>query len=267
MDIRKEISRIKTEGYNEVNAEAKLCQDIVLWLIANSSLCKKCTIKGGVVMRNISKNARRATQDIDIDFIRYSLDESSIRRFILSLNGLMDISIRIIGPIEELKQQDYHGKRVYVEIIDKTGVGLKSKIDFGVHSKLSITQDSYCFDIGFDNEGASLLINTKEQMLTEKLRSILRFGHFSTRFKDIYDIYYLFNDVDEQKLNKCFDEYIFNDRGMRENNLSDILNRVKTTFSNIKYLEKLRTSKKNWIGVSNEIVTAEIISRIQNLQE
>lgn len=65
---------------------------------------------------------------------------------------------------------------------------INSKIDFGVHNKFQIEQEEYCFDIGFDNEGASLLINSKEQMLTEKLRSILKFGVFSTRYKDIFDI-------------------------------------------------------------------------------
>lgn len=51
-------------------------------------------------------------------------------------------------------------------------------------------QEEYCFDIAFDNEGASLLINTKEQMFAEKLRSLLKFGTFSTRYKDVYNMYY-----------------------------------------------------------------------------
>lgn len=38
------------------------------------------------------------------------------------------------------------------------------------------------------DEGASLLINSNEQMLSEKLRSLLKFGTFSTRFKDIYEL-------------------------------------------------------------------------------
>lgn len=49
-------------------------------------------------------------------------------------------------------------------------------------------QEEYCFDITYDDEGASLLINSNEQMLSEKLRSLLNFGTFSTRFKDIYEL-------------------------------------------------------------------------------
>ena len=51
-----------------------------------------------------------------------------------------------------------------------------------------IEQEVYCFDIAYDDEGASLLINSNEQMLSEKLRSLLKFGTFSTRFKDIYEL-------------------------------------------------------------------------------
>lgn len=51
-----------------------------------------------------------------------------------------------------------------------------------------IEQEEYCFDITYDDEGASLLINSNEQMLSEKLLSLLKFGTFSTRFKDIYEL-------------------------------------------------------------------------------
>ena len=51
-----------------------------------------------------------------------------------------------------------------------------------------IEKEEYCFDIAYDDEGASLLINSNEQMLSEKLRSLLNFGTFSTRIKDIYEL-------------------------------------------------------------------------------
>ena len=56
-----------------------------------------------------------------------------------------------------------------------------------------IYENSNAFEMGkttieYDDEGASLLINSNEQMLSEKLRSLLKFGTFSTRFKDIYEL-------------------------------------------------------------------------------
>ena len=75
-------AQVKNEGYSEVNAEAKVCQDIVLKSISQSSLSRNVTVKGGVVMRSITVNVRRATQDMDLDFLRYSLYETAIRAFV-----------------------------------------------------------------------------------------------------------------------------------------------------------------------------------------
>ena len=79
--LREMIARANADGYMDDNAEAKVCQDIILKALSESSLRRNATIKGGVVMRSISNNARRATQDMDIDFIRYSLDDDAIRLF------------------------------------------------------------------------------------------------------------------------------------------------------------------------------------------
>jgi predicted nucleotidyltransferase component of viral defense system len=140
----------RKEGYSDQNAEARVCQDIVLKAIAESNLSRNVTIKGGVVMRSITGNIRRATQDMDLDFIRYSLNEDAIRQFIDKLNCLEGIFIKITGKIEELSQQEYRGKRVYVVLEDDTGHSFKSKIDLGVHKNIQVAQDEYCFDVCLD---------------------------------------------------------------------------------------------------------------------
>lgn len=249
LQIAEMIKKAKEEGYNEATAEAKVCQDIVLMLISQTSMNRNITVKGGVVMRSITGDARRATQDIDLDFIRYPLQDEAIRAFVQKLDAVGIVSIRTTGKIEELRQQDYHGKRVHIEIQDTEGYLLTSKIDLGVHKHFDIEQEDFCFDVGIDDVGASLLINSKEQMLTEKLRSILKFGPASTRYKDIFDIYYLFGQIDRGKLLHCLETLIFADPGMRENTISDIIRRVESTFTNKRYLDHLKTSEKNWLGL------------------
>lgn len=123
------IEKAKRSGYDETNAESKVCQDLILLLISQSKYNRNVTVKGGVVMRSITNNARRATQDMDLDFIKYSLQDDAIERFIAELNTAREVSIKRIGKIEALNQQDYHGKRIYVEIADAEGYILKSKID------------------------------------------------------------------------------------------------------------------------------------------
>ena len=74
MNIRKAIITYENNGYKFEEAESKVSQDIILSKIANSRYKDNITIKGGVVMHNISNDIRRATRDLDIDFIKYSLD-------------------------------------------------------------------------------------------------------------------------------------------------------------------------------------------------
>ena len=72
INIQKMIEQANQNGYQGDNASAKVCQDIVLKALATGPLSRNVTIKGGVVMRSKTNNVRRATQDLDIDFIKYS---------------------------------------------------------------------------------------------------------------------------------------------------------------------------------------------------
>lgn len=263
--IKEMIRQARTDGYLDDNAEAKVCQDIVLKALSQSTLCRNATIKGGVVMRSITGDSRRATQDMDIDFIRYSISDESIHAFIQALDCLPDIHITQTGKITELKQQDYHGKRVYIKISDNTGDIIESKIDLGVHKHLQIEQEEYCFDIGCYEDGANLLINTKEQMFAEKLRSLLKFGPNSTRYKDIFDMCYLSEYVDTQRLRNCLYEFIFIDPGMRENNMEDVNRRVARTFESDNYVKSLTASRHNWLAKDPQSVLSTLRSYLQKL--
>jgi len=265
MNLIEEIQKLKVEGFSEENAQAKLAQDIILQCISRSLFNRKVTVKGGVVMRSISNNVRRATQDIDIDFIRYSLDDNSIDTFINVINNDSKINIVRIGQIEELKHQDYKGKRVYVKIVDKQENKISSKIDIGVHKDLDIEQDEYCFDICYSDECARLLINTPAQMMAEKLKSILRFGINSTRYKDIFDIFYLCEKVNKTQLNKCINKYIYSDNTISINNINDVIKVINDVFSNDVFKRRIQASNKNWLDVEIDDVYLKIITFLKSL--
>lgn len=263
MNLSVMVRKIQDLGYETDDAEARVCQDVVLKAISQSTLSRNVTIKGGVVMRSITNNIRRATQDMDIDFIRCSLSDESIDNFISKLNCIEGISVIRVGRIEELSQQDYKGKRIYIHIKDKHGNQIESKIDLGVHKHMEIEQEEYCFDIAFDDEGVSLLINTKEQMFAEKLRSLLKFGTFSTRYKDVYDIYYQCGKLDKEKLSACLGTFIFDDGGMRENNMSAIIKRLEFVFQDKTYKERVDKSDKRWLDDDIEEVFDRIIKYLK----
>ena len=270
MNIKDAILIYQNNGYEYADAESKVSQDIVLSKIWNSKYKNNITIKGGVVMYNISNNIRRATRDLDIDFIKYSLDDESIRNFIYSLNNDKDnIKIEIVGNIASLHHQDYDGKRVLIKISDKYGNSINTKLDIGVHKLFELEQEEYYFDLSLINKEVNLLINSKEQIFVEKLKSLLKLGFISTRYKDIFDFYYLINNskLNKDKLLKNIDILIFNDDKMRENNIDDILNRLNNTLKSKRYINHLNDPVVNWLDIPIEDAINSLLKYIEELSE
>ena len=258
--IKELIIKLENDGYSELNAISRVSQDILLKAIKDSNIKNNVTIKGGVLMRNISKDIRRATDDLDIDFVKLSISNNIVTNFISLLNENSEYNIKIADEIEELKHEDYKGKRVYVNIEDNEGNIVNSKIDIGVHVYSEMELEECIFDINLEEEGISLFANSKEQVIVEKLKSLLRFGTNSTRYKDIFDIEYLLNNVDNNKLEKYKNILIY--KATKYTNPSSVLERLKSIFDNKKFVNNLKKSDKNWTGEDINIVFENILSKI-----
>lgn len=268
MNIGQLVDLYISGGYELADAIAKVSQDIILLKISKSSLNHNVTIKGGVVMHNISKDKRRATRDMDFDFIKYSLGDDSIKQFVETLNKVNDgVNITIKGNIEELHHQDYYGKRVYITLIDSNNYRIDTKLDIGVYKDFDIEQEEYCFDLDTINESATLFINSKEQIFTEKLKSLLRFAYTSTRYKDIFDFYYLINNenLDKDKLIKYIDILIFKDENMREHTIEDISKRLSSILNNSRFQSRINTANNNWLEVPINDVIVCILNYFEGL--
>lgn len=268
MNFKEIINKYTNDGYNYLAASSKACQDVILSKIAKSSLSQNVTIKGGVVIHNISDDKRRATRDFDFDFIRYSLEDESIQKFICILNDVNDgISIKITSSLEELKHQEYKGKRLTVELTDNEHNKTEIKFDIGVHKRFNIEQDEYCFELSNLSESVQLLVNSKKQIFTEKLTSLLKLGRFSVRYKDLFDFYYFINTagMDTNKLKNCFAEYIFNAQGMKETSVDEIYERLKSIFRDKNYLKNANSAHNNWLELPINEVTENVLAYIKKL--
>lgn len=164
MNLDSLVKEYQSIGYKYVDASSKVCQDIILSKISKSPFLNNVTVKGGVVMHNISSDKRRATRDIDLDFIRYSLGDVSIRKFINGLNKVKDgITLEIVNDrIEELNQQDYKGKRVELKLTDSANHSIVTKLDLGVHKNIDIEQVELVFNLEVLNNNIVLLANSCE---------------------------------------------------------------------------------------------------------
>lgn len=270
MNLNEIIEKYVTKGYKRDDAISKVSQDIILLKISKSRFKEHITIKGGVVMHSISKDKRRATRDMDLDFIKYSLDDESIKKFINKLNSVNDgINIEIVGNIDKLHHQDYDGKRVNIKITDNYNNKIDSKLDIGVNKQFDITQDDYCFDLDVINENVSLLINSCEQIFVEKLKSLLKLGVRSTRYKDIFDFYYLINNkkIDNNKILKYIDILIFKDDLMKEQTIDDITNRITYVLNNRRYKNMLSVADNNWLEIPTDKVIKRVLKYFERLKK
>ena len=269
MNLTKLVNNYLSLGYELVDAQSKVCQDLILYKIGKSKYNHNITVKGGVVMHNISKNKRRATRDLDLDFIKYSLADDMIINFIKELNKSdKETVIKIDGNIEKLHHQLYDGKRINILIIDNYNNSLETKLDIGVHKYFELEQEEYIFDFNILDESVALLINSPEQIVCEKLKSLLKFGIRSTRYKDVFDFYYLINNgiLNKEKLVKYMDLLIINDESVNQNSINDIVLRLKAILSNKRFTSRLDNATSNWLGIPVNIVINSVIIYFESLE-
>ncbi|MCH4184239.1 MAG: nucleotidyl transferase AbiEii/AbiGii toxin family protein [Eggerthellaceae bacterium] len=238
----------------------------MLDLIAKSALSTHVTVKGGVLIQHVSKDLRRSTTDIDLDFVRYSIEDAAIHKFVATLNeGTSTFSVKIVGFIEKLKHQDYSGKRINIYVSDVDGNLIRTKIDIGVHNLLDLNQEEIRFDLVQMDEGVILLGNSNEQIVAEKLKSLLRIGAASTRYKDVFDMYYLLKSkaIHQKKMDRAIAILVYDDPTMRERGKSDIHRRLLRVFNDQKFKRNLSKVKNNWLQIPTDKVIVEILSYFQ----
>ena len=80
--LKEQIAELRAVGYKALPAQAKVAHDAVLLAMHRSGFKLKSAIKGGVVMSSITGDIRRATMDMDIDFVHHSISIRSIERFV-----------------------------------------------------------------------------------------------------------------------------------------------------------------------------------------
>ena len=252
-------TKLMAKGYTTDTANAKIAHDVVLDAVREAGFHDNLTVKGGVVMSGLTNVVRRATMDMDVDFLHYSLSDTAIRRFVSRLNRISSCKIAISRPIKTLKQQEYKGKRVYVSVEDEKGSSIETKIDIGVHTRAEVEQSEFGFRVVTRGGTVQLLVNNKEQIFVEKLKSLLRFGSASTRFKDVFDMYYLSRRIRKTVLRTYMKLYIYDDAKMRESDSAGVVRRLRRIFTNHRYMVQLADPVYAWIDESPGDVTARLV--------
>lgn len=263
--FRTRIAALEAAGYANGPAQAKLAHDVVLAALERSGFGPHVAVKGGVLMGSLTGDVRRATMDLDVDLVRHPLSDRSVDALVARLNCLDGVAISRRGPIVELRQRNYRGRRVHLDVRDAEGTVVATKIDVGVHVHAEMPQPLHAFAVSVAPAPVRLPANTKEQVFAEKLKSLLRLGSRSNRPKDVFDLYYLRDRVARHRLRSFVKILVFDDPEMRENDFAAVAARIRAVFASKLYRAKLAGRKANWLEISPEVAMSGILAFLETL--
>ena len=193
-------NKAKTEGISFQQLLNLFFQEEFISRLAQSDYRERLILKGGFLLYSISDFTTRPTVDADYLLKNHSNEPDSVEELVRSIidqksdDKLMDIEIRSVEPIHELKE--YHGIRVnLIGHMGKTRTPFS--IDFGVGDTIVPAPLARTLPVllnGF--EKPTILTYSFESIISEKFDAIVRFMESSGRMKDFYDIYYLVTTFD-----------------------------------------------------------------------
>lgn len=222
-------------------------------------------------MFHLTNNIRRATVDIDMDLINMSISAENIVNIFIELSKLYNIdSFKLSidkNKIEELSHQDYHGKRLTVNITDNYRKTYNVKLDIGVHKYTDIHQDTLLLNTQIIDGNIEFLVNPKEQIFIEKLIPILKFWPLSTRYRDIFDLYWLITvgNLDKDKILNYMKILIF-DNDIDVYDVKEVYNTVNLVLSEPMFISNL-SNNYNWTNENINTILNTIKDYLQTLEE
>lgn len=265
MNIRDLLLKYSQQNYNKIDSYNLAAEEIILSKICYSPLCDHVTLKGGIVMFMLTKKQRSVTKDIDFDFVSFPLTENAIKSFVDSLNNNGDdFKVSIGGLFVELKHEDYQGIRVPLLISDTNGDKLLIKIDIGVHTNKEIPQQKIEILKPYSRRPLVLNANPPEQIVAEKLVALARIGERTTRYKDIYDIYFLLANrmVNNLLFKETINIILEKSRKNHRLNISEFKNIIHSVLENKRFEQNFRKAKNQWIKEDYQTMKEYILNFI-----
>lgn len=253
--------RIKNPKLTREEAESKVCQEILVAKIGNSSnFGSKVSFKGGLIIDSLVDGKRGYTKDIDFDFIKYPLSKEGLDSFFECLSTSKpyeNISIKV-EETTELRHKNYQGRRVFLSFNDKE-INYHLTVDIGIFVPLIKQSVKYEYNVAFGGK-SQLNISPIERIIAEKLSTFAIYLTDNTRIKDLFDAYYLLTNIIHKKdiVMKMLKKILVS-KNHYYKNMAFALASIKNTLTDKRYFELIRNDKKNWTGVDPKIVVEKVI--------
>jgi predicted nucleotidyltransferase component of viral defense system len=181
-------------------------KDYVLsWIlqgIANHvKLCQTVVFKGGTVLKKVYYEDYRFSEDLDFTLLDSSISNEQILEWFREVFDYTKEEANIYLEIITINNHEDGGINFYISYVGPlggSGAKKKVKVDISRSEHLSFKPTSKPVILGYsDQENHYLLCYTLEEVLVEKLRTVMQ----RMQARDFYDIWYL---LENQKMDVVF---------------------------------------------------------------
>lgn len=181
-----------------ITAQAALqiyCLERFLYRLSKSQEAENFIIKGGFLISSLIGIENRSTMDIDTTVKGFDLNKENLE-FIL--NNICSTHVEtdqfsfIFDRIEDIREtDDYPGLRAFITA-EYDGLSVPMTLDVTTGDSIIPSEIKYKYECVFDDETINIKAYPLENILAEKLETIVSRGIANTRPRDFYDIHLLY---------------------------------------------------------------------------
>jgi len=182
-----------------ITAQAALqiyCLERFLYRLSKSPEAENFIIKGGFLISSLIGIENRSTMDIDTTVKGFDLNKGnleSILRNVCNTHVETDQFLFTFDRLEDIREaDDYPGLRAFITA-EYDGLSVPMTVDVTTGDSIIPSEVKYEYKCVFDDELINIKAYPLENILAEKLETIVSRGIANTRPRDFYDIHLLYN--------------------------------------------------------------------------
>lgn len=187
------------------------CLERLLDRISQSGKKDCFIIKGGFLISSMIGIENRSTMDIDATVKNLNVDKENIASVFKEICGINtgDQLTFTFDRVEDIRENDeYPGIRVFLKA-EYGKIKTQLTVDVTTGDSIIPSEIKYSYNCIFDEKTISVFAYPLENILAEKLETVVSRGKANTRPRDYYDIHILYslkkNGIDYSTLKKALE--------------------------------------------------------------
>lgn len=167
----------------------------ILERLSKSPYKNNFILKGGLLISSMIGIAERTTMDMDTTVTGIDMEENEIERvireiFLINVGDGIEFEFEKIEPIRE--DDDYNNFRAYF-VAHYGKIANKMKVDITTGDEITPGAVQYSYKTILDDDVIDVMAYNTETIVAEKYETIIRRNIGTSRARDFYDLYMLFN--------------------------------------------------------------------------